>query len=690
MYLPDPTPVTDATSAVPDSVPFPEPVDAAMFPSIEETRLAIPSRRIKHNMENKAAKEKQRRSVPGATGPIPTPLPAPHATRVDDDDGHITLRTSRVRPMFVSIITQKAMDQHQTATTTGNQAHAIQGRSKSGKMACASPPDESVTHATDIRHGGLSDAEAERTLHAKPAHFLVQAAQRALDRLSRSPPRILHGNWSQNYDQTCNFSYILSGCISPHELLKYKAQLCEPFSGSPMDLVPAHGWSWAQLRNVPTVDENGFVWSAEDLFHTFTANPCFLEALICAPPHWQGNPILSGKDLSTVFVAYIDDGNIISQCATKEGVYMFGRQISFIHCGDSPTLVQCSRCHMLGHYATSARCKAPINTIKCFRCGAAHDGRQHDYECTKTHKVLGKCDCILKCLLCGGTDHHCCSQKCPKRGPGPSSIAKLPELSRSDETRSTARTGDTEPRQKQQKKAHKPKEQRIPYTNHDAAMKVPAGVCANDLEQSNILCSCCPFPSLISFIHCYLGAPEPDANVTSHSRPRAHPISSKGKGLMTIHGEIVARKKYGTAMLREKSVELGFEDGLHDDNEIEALLAEGEDATIRSKLTEDQLNYGKVARGQWGMGEMDASTGWETIEDTTSPHTIPIFPEAHLVCDTEAIADVRMTHFQKANDMGWSQRSHPNMVIRSVPPTTTQPQNSASRNSYSTLSDPNA
>jgi hypothetical protein len=59
----------------------------------------------------------------------------------------------------------------------------------------------------------------------------------------------------------------------------------------------------------------------------------------------------------------------ISQRAARDGVYMFGCQVMFIHCGDSPTLVQCSRCHMLGHYVTSERCKAPPNSIKCFRCG---------------------------------------------------------------------------------------------------------------------------------------------------------------------------------------------------------------------------------------------------------------------------------------------------------------------------------
>jgi hypothetical protein len=630
--------VTDAMSEVPDSVNFPEPVDAVMFPSIEETRLAIPSRRVKRNAENKAAREK-----------------------------------------FASVATQKTVTAHQAATTSGNQARAVQGRSATGKAKIVPPTEESVTHATIIRHGGLPDAEAERALHAKPAHFLVQAAQRALDRLSRQPLKILHGSWSQNYEQTRNFSYVLSGLIPARELLKYKTQLCEPFNGSETDLVPARGWSWAQLRNVPTVDEDGLVWSPEDLFLTFIANPCFSDALICAPPHWQGNPVFSGKNASTVLVAYIDDGNLISQRATKEGVYMFGRQVAFIHCGDSPTLVQCSRCHMLGHYATSTRCKAPVNSIKCFRCGAAHDGRKHDYKCTRDHKVPGKCDCVLKCLLCGAKDHHCRSQKCPKRGPGPSGIAKLPTLPGTDESRRGGRTTTTANRQPQQPKASTAKKaSKVPYTNHDAVMTVPAGACANNPEKNNILCECCAPPSIVNFINHYLGAPETANDTQIRSYPHARPISSKGKGLVDIHSEITARKEYGTATLREKSVELNIT--LHDEEEIEQLLAEGETATMESKLTPEERDYGAPRQQMWGVGEAGPSTGWDTTEDTAT--VIAIHPDAHLVCDTAEIADKRRQTFQRLDDMNWTQRGHPNMIIRAAPGTPV-----ASTNPYNVLTE---
>jgi hypothetical protein len=217
-------------------------------------------------------------------------------------------------------------------------------------------------------------------------------------------------------------------------------------------------------------------------------------------PHWQGSPITSGKDASTVFIVYINEGNLITQRATNEGVYMFSAQVTFIHCGDSPTLIQCSRCHMLSHYTTSSRCADLINTIKCFRCGGPHDGCQHDYECPQKHAIPGKCDCKLKCLLCGGLDHHCCSQKCPWQGPGPSGINKLPALTETDQSSGKAK-GVAPQRQKQLSKGQRTKlPPRVPYTNHDVAMNVPAGACANDPEKSNILCNCCPLPSITKWV----------------------------------------------------------------------------------------------------------------------------------------------------------------------------------------------
>jgi hypothetical protein len=155
-------PVTDATSEVLEPTCLPNIADAAEFPSLEETCVAIPSR----NMRNKAAKARQWCSVPGATGPIPTLQAMMVAPQVDDDNGHIPLKLSHICPMFASIVTQKAVHQHQQATRTGAQARAVQNHTSLGQQGKApSDTNLSITYATVIWHGGQADGDAEHALH---------------------------------------------------------------------------------------------------------------------------------------------------------------------------------------------------------------------------------------------------------------------------------------------------------------------------------------------------------------------------------------------------------------------------------------------------------------------------------------------------------------------------------------------
>jgi hypothetical protein len=294
---------------------------------------------------------------------------------------------------------------------------AVQGRKPAGQQGPrASLQDGNLTEVTVIRFGGLEDEEQERRFRARNPVQIVQSVQRDLARRAKNPPAVLSGRWSQSAGLTGNFVYTLGGIISPRDVVALKSILCAPFSGR-TELVPTKGWTWIQLRQVPTEDENHCIWGPDDLLTAFRQNPCFQETLICVQPHWQGNPLTSDKAYSTVLAAIIDDDNSACQAALTHGVRMFGAQVKFLRCGDNPTLQQCGRCHMLGHYSNSPRCKLPKGAVKCYRCGGSHDGRDHDYECNaRTHKTVGKCDCALKCLLCKKTGHNARSRACLKRG----------------------------------------------------------------------------------------------------------------------------------------------------------------------------------------------------------------------------------------------------------------------------------
>jgi hypothetical protein len=177
------------------------------------------------------------------------------------------------------------------------------------------------------------------------------------------------------------------------------------------------------------------------------------------------------------------------------------------------------------------------------------------------------------------------------------------------------------------------------------------------------------------------------------SYPRAHPISSKGKGLLDIFEELTVRKKYRTTLFPEKASELGI--SIHDEDEIESLLDEGEHTSHPV-----DMDYRQGSTCTWGMdtdgtadwlvkaatGVQTLSTGQDTAKDTALPpvKTVAIHPDAHLVCDTLAQAELHQATFQKSEDMHWVQRHHPNMIICA---TATQPlvAGPSSNNRFTTL-----
>jgi hypothetical protein len=247
---------------------------------------------------------------------------------------------------------------------------------------------------------------------------ITQAAQRALNALVRNPPIILRGRWLETVEKTGNFVFRFAGNIPPLIVSSYQASLCSHFPAAESAcVVPTTGWTWVQLRGVDVARVEGdteVVYNGEELLRALWANPCFSNAIICAKPHWQGNPANFRSCTATVIAAILDKDNSICQRASREGVCMFGRQIKFVRAGNSPSLVQCSQCHEIGHYYTSPKCR--WTTSRCYRCRGGHDTRDHDFKCKKTHKVIGVCDCTPKCILCKGSGHHAREKGCPVRG----------------------------------------------------------------------------------------------------------------------------------------------------------------------------------------------------------------------------------------------------------------------------------
>ncbi|KAN0139521.1 hypothetical protein V8E53_002637 [Lactarius tabidus] len=281
-------------------------VDDKEFPQLSQSR-GQRRRQYAH-----ARLVEARRSVPGAVG---------HT----DDDRHIpiTSHNSRIKPLFANVITQSAVAQQQ-------QARAVQGRKPAGNQGARMiANDANLTEVTVIRFGGLENEEDERKFRACNPAAIVQAVQRELAKRAKNPPAVLSGRWSTTSQTTGNFVYTIAGIIPPQDLMVLKPFLCSPFKGR-TELVPTKGWTWIQLRQVPTEDIDGKVWGPDDLLKQFISNPCFQDALICIAPHWQGNPLNNDKPVSTVLAAIIDDDNSMCQNALTHGVRMFGAQVKFL------------------------------------------------------------------------------------------------------------------------------------------------------------------------------------------------------------------------------------------------------------------------------------------------------------------------------------------------------------------------
>jgi hypothetical protein len=493
---------------------------------------------------------------------------------------------TRAPPIFASVVTQTAMNTHVKSADSAKTAWDIQKCNPSGKLKPGhSAAPSGFTEVVVTRNGGMDDAEAEEVFRRKLPVDIVQAAQRALNKTSRNPPLILRGRWMENVARTGNFVYRLAGEIPISTILACREQLTEPFPAGDVWIVPTKGWTWVQLRGVDvsyTEDDVDYVFEGAQLLASFAANPCFQGVDIMVPPHFQGNPANFKQRTATVIAAISDPDNSRCQRAAAEGVCMFGRQVKFVRAGDSPSLVQCSRCHQVGHYFSSPKCRLPPGDNKCFRCGGPHHSDNHDFECAGPHAVQGVCNCPKKCILCKGTGHTARDKACPRRGdfaplrllkPTPvdntqvvdSCMVAPPAVSRAKvqtlpkgKGNETAKAGSVA--------------EGVAHALEEAARAVPEGICAK-AGVYTLLCFCCPMPDTETFRRRYVLEEGVDNLRTS-----------LGKSIINLHSEFAARKgaKEGAIRAGQSSHAYVF----HQEEELAAIIAQCEHRKA------DSLHYG--------------------------------------------------------------------------------------------------
>jgi hypothetical protein len=320
---------------------------------------------------------------------------------------------------FASVTTDVNVQNHSRVSLSAKQAWETQKRNPSGRIkpGYLNAPT-GFMDVVIIRNGGTEDQETELAFRKRHPTDIAQAVQRELNRLMANPPIILRGKWSETVQKMGNYVFRLAGNLSPEVVHSYSPTLCSIFPGK-ASVVPTKGWTWIQLWGVDVEyfeDDIDYAYDEGDLLKVFRANPCFANAVIPVPPYWQGNPLNFKKPTLMVIAAILDETNEICQHASREGVCMFGCQIKFVHAGEHASLVQCARCHKLGHNASSNKCRVPKAESHCYICGKGHQSQHHSFECPGPHKVPGSCDCVPKCLLCKQSGHTAHDKGCSCRG----------------------------------------------------------------------------------------------------------------------------------------------------------------------------------------------------------------------------------------------------------------------------------
>ncbi|KAI9450181.1 hypothetical protein BJY52DRAFT_1192013 [Lactarius psammicola] len=247
--------------------------------------------------------------------PVPDPLPVPHPPppSAAPRPPHAILPD---KATWAGIVTPSNFTQNSAAKVQVNVNANIIGRTPGGaihKGRGVNPTSIENTEITIARGEGLADKAAEAGLYKSNPANIVQAARSAMERMSAQAPPVLYGRWSVNANSH-NFVYVFTGTIPFNIILQFAKALVKPLGmGNPL---PNKGWTFAQLRGVPTLDGAGVIHSMDTLLQEIRCVPFFQDAIFVSKPHWQ-LPVtsLAHATQGVVQLAFIDETGVRSQTA---------------------------------------------------------------------------------------------------------------------------------------------------------------------------------------------------------------------------------------------------------------------------------------------------------------------------------------------------------------------------------------
>jgi len=176
------------------------------------------------------------------------------------------------------------------------------------------------------------------------------------------------------------------------------------------------GWTRFLVHGVPAWNEENLIFGPRSILEEVRSMPGLKKAVFAMQPRWL-RPVGSiVSAYSSITFAVSDPDNAITSILLNSRSALFGKEVTIQKWIDKLALIQCSRCHALGHNKASKACQLAKDSVKCVTCGGAHRSEKHDQHCPRKHTVAGICDCShFKCLNCHKTGHNCRDIRCPAR-----------------------------------------------------------------------------------------------------------------------------------------------------------------------------------------------------------------------------------------------------------------------------------
>jgi hypothetical protein len=168
------------------------------------------------------------------------------------------------------------------------------------------------------------------------------------------------------------------------------------------------------FNGVPVMDlDTNKPYLEQQLISEISHNPICSNLHFLLQPRWLCPTPSLTTHYSSFSFAFLDPDGSITQTMAQSHLAMFGKAVTLKKWQDRPPIIQCPRCHRLGHHGP--HCQLPKDALCCHLCGGNHHAAEHPQKCAKAtnHNMEGKCDCPTSCIVCKKSGHTARDLSCP-------------------------------------------------------------------------------------------------------------------------------------------------------------------------------------------------------------------------------------------------------------------------------------